>query len=220
MADFSWAPEELKGRLYYKDGRLVASCEVCGATKQTSGKGSVLKQLSLGKVDIFRFCSIHGDFVGAKPSNEDVASWPNGHKRCRRCLAIKPFGQFHRHKDCLFGYAAECKQCRLPKSKAAYAKTTIEYRLWSASKGRAKKFGIPHTITVEDIVIPEYCPILGRPLRPNTKYAPSLDQIVPRLGYIVGNIQVVSKRANLLKNNMTLKEARLMLAHLELVDIG
>ena len=36
--------------------------------------------------------------------------------------------------------------------------------------------------------------------------SPSLDQIVPGLGYVKGNVQVISHRANTLKSDGTLEE--------------
>lgn len=73
-------------------------------------------------------------------------------------------------------------------------------------KSRAKKNNIPFDIDVEDIVIPELCPILLIPLktRQGKGYhpdSPSLDRIVPKLGYVKGNVRVISARANLLKND-------------------
>ena len=41
--------------------------------------------------------------------------------------------------------------------------------------------------------------------------SPSLDRIIPSLGYVKGNIRVISFRANTLKNNATLSELELIL---------
>lgn len=78
------------------------------------------------------------------------------------------------------------------------------------SKNRAKKKGIAFNLDVEDIVIPDRCPVLGLPLilakdRP-TGCSPSLDRIDPAKGYTKGNIQVVSYRANRLKADASLLE--------------
>ena len=84
-------------------------------------------------------------------------------------------------------------------------------------KSRAKKLGIPFNITEEDINIPEVCPVLGVRLErqkgngKHCNYTPSLDRIVPALGYIKGNVRVISNRANLLKSNATLEELTLVL---------
>ena len=75
------------------------------------------------------------------------------------------------------------------------------------SKSRATKEGLPHSITLEDIQIPSICPILGILLNfDNEKQAdnsPSLDKIDPRMGYVPGNVWVISMRANRLKSNAT-----------------
>lgn len=80
---------------------------------------------------------------------------------------------------------------------------------------RAKRHGLPFEISLEDIVVPEYCPVLGIKLSTNwggrfTSNSPSLDRIKPSLGYIPGNVIVISCRANTLKRDATPKELRLL----------
>lgn len=78
-----------------------------------------------------------------------------------------------------------------------------------SAKHRAKRQGIPFDLTLADIVIPEICPVLGVPLVCNAgtgsakQDSPSLDKIVPELGYVKGNIQVVSYLANVMKHDAT-----------------
>lgn len=81
----------------------------------------------------------------------------------------------------------------------------------SCAMQRAKRSGVPFSISVEDVVIPERCPILGLKLKsglgqgrqgPNED-SPSLDRIVPELGYVPGNVQVISALANKMKCNAT-----------------
>ncbi len=88
--------------------------------------------------------------------------------------------------------------------------THPERCLWRAAKARAKKKGVPFSITVSDIVIPLTCPILGVPLEigkaKGNPYTPSLDRIRPELGYIPGNIAVMSNRANTIKSYGTGEE--------------
>lgn len=82
--------------------------------------------------------------------------------------------------------------------------------LWGA-KSRAKQLGLPFDLTLEDIVIPERCPVLGTVLvaqhgKRARDVSPSLDRIIPKLGYVKGNVRVISTRANILKNNGTVEE--------------
>ena len=44
---------------------------------------------------------------------------------------------------------------------------------------------------------------------------PSLDRFVPNLGYVKGNIRVISFRANRLKSDATIDEMRQVLAYME-----
>jgi len=93
------------------------------------------------------------------------------------------------------------------------------YKMYHNAQHRAKKKGIPFTISMEDIVIPETCPLLGIPLvSTNDKRDPrnpSLDQIDPGKGYTLDNIQVISSRANWLKADATLTELKTLVENLE-----
>jgi len=88
---------------------------------------------------------------------------------------------------------------------------TLEYRLYHAAKERAIKKGLPFNLRFpEDINIPEYCPILGLKLEKGTDTcgdcSPSLDRVIPELGYVRGNIVVISLKANQIKNNASSEE--------------
>ena len=80
------------------------------------------------------------------------------------------------------------------------------------ARQRAQRAGVPFAITAEDIVVPSHCPVLGVPLRRRLgrkgggDYSPSLDRIKPELGYVPGNIVVVSRRANRIKTDATPEE--------------
>jgi hypothetical protein len=93
------------------------------------------------------------------------------------------------------------------------------YKMYHNAQHRAKKKGIPFTISMEDIVIPETCPLLGIPLvSTNNKRDPrnpSLDQIDPGRGYTPDNIWVVSSRANWIKSDATLQELKTLVENLE-----
>lgn len=76
--------------------------------------------------------------------------------------------------------------------------------IWSARK-RAKDKGLPFNIEESDILIPSTCPYLSIPLTTHAKQGTtrdnvcSLDRIVPELGYVKGNIEVISHLANTMK---------------------
>jgi hypothetical protein len=83
-----------------------------------------------------------------------------------------------------------------------------------SARQSAKKYGRAHTITKDDIVIPSYCPLLGIPLFIGggkvADNSPTLDRIDSALGYVPGNVWVISHRANRIKNNATLAEMELI----------
>ena len=92
------------------------------------------------------------------------------------------------------------------KRRASYIKN-IETEILNHAKHRAKLKNMEFNLTKEDIIIPEYCPVLGIKLNPLDKLAtPSLDRIDNNKGYIKGNIKIISNKANRLKNNGTIEE--------------
>jgi hypothetical protein len=79
------------------------------------------------------------------------------------------------------------------------------------ARQRAKRLRVPCTISVEDIHIPDRCPALGIPIisgagRQNG--SPSLDRIRPELGYVPGNVAVISDLANRIKQNASSAQVR------------
>lgn len=71
-------------------------------------------------------------------------------------------------------------------------------------KARAKKRGIPFNIDSSDIAVPEVCPVFGTPFVfgiKNHPQSPSVDRYKPEKGYVKGNVQVISYRANTLKRD-------------------
>jgi hypothetical protein len=98
---------------------------------------------------------------------------------------------------------------RCEKQHARFRKRNPEaYALYSL-KARAKKIGVPFDLTVDDYFIPEFCPVLGIPLvrgKRGNPGNPEFDRFVPELGYVRGNVTVISARANRLKSNGTLRE--------------
>lgn len=85
----------------------------------------------------------------------------------------------------------------------------------SRAKARAKKYKLPFDITSKDIFIPEFCPILNIKLNWADTHggkfdSPSLDRIIPSKGYVKGNVQIISKRANSIKYDASAEEIMLV----------
>lgn len=103
---------------------------------------------------------------------------------------------------------------------------TPAHKIWERAKKRAKQKGWEFNLSVHDIPpIPENCPVLGIPLAPNDvagplDSSPSIDRKNPSLGYVAGNIRIISNRANRLRSNATAYELRLVADDLEKVEAG
>jgi hypothetical protein len=87
---------------------------------------------------------------------------------------------------------------------------TSEYIMWKSARHRALINNVSFNIELIDIIIPKFCPVLNIELdRTHSKShdnSPSLDRIVPSLGYTKGNVVVISHRANTIKNKATWQE--------------
>lgn len=74
------------------------------------------------------------------------------------------------------------------------------------AKNRAKKLGIRFFLSVDDLDVPAFCPLLNIPIFVGDvrgDNSPSLDRIVPEKGYVSGNVWVISDLANRIKQNAT-----------------
>lgn len=165
-------------------------------------------------------------------------------KVCSKCKVEKENSEFHkwgRSKDRLQNWCKKCNSDYMkekehfekrnakrkeerrnnPELRAyevekirGYRQKNPEKYMFQTVRNRAKDLGVPFNITVEDIKIPEFCPILGVKLTPNclgkkNLYVASLDRIIPELGYVKGNVAVISKKANMMKHNASLEEIQL-----------
>lgn len=148
-------------------------------------------------------------------------------KRCKKSKSVSEFYSNNRCQSCKDYYDNYYKTHREKEIKRslihinkdrvktnAYKRSLIRknprnYMLQNA-RYRAKKLGLPFNLTIDDIVIPEVCPILGLALKISDTHvaanSPSLDKIIPQLGYVKNNIIVISHKANTMKNNATLEE--------------
>lgn len=103
---------------------------------------------------------------------------------------------------------SKCRTCN-----AAYMRHYLRRRrqehpdldAWERARRRAKRRGVPFALQRDAISIPSECPVLGIPLvvgRARSMNSPSLDRIRPEVGYVPGNVRVISDRANRLKGEL------------------
>ena len=99
-------------------------------------------------------------------------------------------------------------------------KNPLKYMLNTARR-RAKICGHEFTITEDDFTeLPTHCPVLkielryGRNNGKRDDHSPSLDRKDSSKGYVPGNVEIMSWRANNLKSNATLAELEQLVEHL------
>jgi len=162
-------------------------------------------------------------------------------KLCRKCNIEKSLAFFYKEPQNADKLCNHCKECRNLYAKEHYNKNKNIYKerakdsylkdktknkkycesyrnsdpiknMLSKAKLRASKKGIPFDLKVDDVFIPEVCPVFNIPLERNTKgkgpkkNSPSLDRIVPNNGYVKGNVQIISNKANLMKQDASAGE--------------
>ena len=143
------------------------------------------------------------------------------HLTCASCKKLLPIEQFYTNRTETSNYnkVYSCKACMSLRQKQyrlqrphqtviIYIKSQLKHRL-----SVPKEFNIDADY-LKQIDTTDICPILGIPMRwhagrgtgkrqPNTK---SIDRIDPNRGYIKGNVQIISWRANKIKQDATFEE--------------
>lgn len=89
-------------------------------------------------------------------------------------------------------------------------KLSPERLIYQRTRYSAKARGLECSIALDDIVLPTVCPYLGIELAFNEgkpgRNSYSVDRIDNTLGYIPGNIEIISYQANAMKQNATKDE--------------
>lgn len=161
-------------------------------------------------------CKIEKTVEDYRPSNQKV---------CRECLikANKKYQPPRLTDEEKTRRKLISKEKNKARSKEWYQENKLRFReeyqsdpvrfLIYRAKQRAKKYSLPFDLKPEDIVLPEFCPVLGIKLAvsegkdwDSRKYSYSLDRIIPEMGYVVGNVQVISTMANAMKNDANFQE--------------
>lgn len=152
-------------------------------------------------------------------------------KTCKKCLENKPLDCFKKQRNTHLGH---CKSCEAVYHKQWMLENKDSVKEYAKQYGvvmkasrrlnpiaclirnaryRSKISGVPFTITINDLVIPEFCPVFGFKLEVTNDVpgdcSPSLDRIIPELGYVKGNVQIISNLANRMKSNASPEQLKL-----------
>lgn len=155
--------------------------------------------------------------------------------KCTKCNQELPVSEFGRKKSNVArgGYQYHCKSCRNKDQQEMYRKDISKsaeilkrsrennkiVHWFNGKRQNARKDGIDFDIDLEDVPIPEKCPLIGIKLEFGKgkpwAHSPTIDRIDPEKGYIKGNVWVVSHKANTMKSNATLDEVELLYFNLK-----
>lgn len=146
----------------------------------------------------------------------------NGKRVCSICLIEKDIEEFIKQRYDRFALDSKqttigcCKDCnnsrmrvqRIKNKSENYEYHSVREKLNGARK-RARESGYNFNITIEDLMpFPTHCEILGLELNYNVsgdsrpENTASLDKVIPDLGYIKGNVKIISHKANRLKSDL------------------
>ena len=114
------------------------------------------------------------------------------------------------NKEKIAKYRQDNKE-KIVESLKKYRQNNKEKLIVRWAKTRANKNNVPFDIDEDYIkkIWPKHniCPIFKIKFeRGNLDQSPSLDRIIPKLGYVKGNVQIMSHKANRIKNNATFEE--------------
>ena len=157
--------------------------------------------------------------------------------RCPHCKRKKRPARFHKSASAWDGVSSYCKACtkertqsyrkkhpiRVARSERAWRqKHPINMMLIQARKSaRSRKLKFNLTLAHLKTLVVDKCPILGVLLMYGTcvghasSNAASVDRLDSSKGYVIGNVSIISYRANLIKNDGTAKEHRLIAEFME-----
>jgi len=153
-------------------------------------------------------------------------------KRCTKCHIEKPFDEFEPRPERKSGYYPSCYDCKAIQRTEKYnrmkSESPIEHwikRNFDNVKHRAKTIGLDFDLDKDYLRqllhtqknACEYCKV-NFEMQATWKTrstAPSIDRLVPRIGYVRLNVVVACYRCNTIKNNATFKELKMLSDGLE-----
>lgn len=128
------------------------------------------------------------------------------------------------HTSKRYSHNSVCYDCVMESNKNWYNKnkTDIEWRkrrLFKSLKNRAIAKKIPFEIEFSDIEWPDTCPVFGCVLQYDSldeakNESASFDKVNPKLGYVKGNVRIISHRANWLKQDSTIEQLEAIILYM------
>ena len=137
-------------------------------------------------------------------------------KICRGCDLEKQEEDFPARNDRSGRRRPYCSECvnKINKSRYNRYKKESPFKLKaSRARQRAAAQGLPFDLDEEylESLWTGICPVFDQPIviydsDRSDPWAAELDKFIPELGYVKGNVNFLSRKANRLKNNMVFEE--------------
>ena len=123
---------------------------------------------------------------------------------------------YHKQKE----IHGEEKVLEIKRQKAAKYVTDDPIKaMLSSTRNGAKKRGLEFNLDRSDIIIPEVCPVFDIPLFRGkgrlVDNSPTIDRFDSTKGYIKGNIDVISWKANRAKSDSTVEDLEKVLVYMK-----
>jgi NUMOD3 motif len=180
-----------------------------------SHKGKTISQEQRDQISETLTGRVQSQETVAKRS-ESIRNSPKIQNRARY-LALERGDKFYTPEEpCKYGHSfrdtkfMECVECKKDSNRTLNARV---YAMWWSARKRAKRENLPFNLTREYIesIWPKdnRCPITkevfesptGAAKRGAIPSSPSLDKTTPELGYVEGNVAIISWYANKLKSS-------------------
>ena len=157
-------------------------------------------------------------------------------KKCSKCQKVLPVEEFYKYAKSKDGLTHHCQHCyrKYRKEKQEHYRQYMENRrktdnehvkqiknkswqnldprkkMLQQAKNRCNRKNLEFNLELKDIILPPVCPLLEIPFvvgtRDNYEHTYSLDRINSSKGYIKGNVWVITKLANSMKNSASKEE--------------
>lgn len=129
------------------------------------------------------------------------------------------------HTSKRYSHNGVCYDCVMESNKKWYDKnkTDTEWRkkrLFTSLMNRAISKNIPFNLEYSDIEWNTTCPVFGTVLQYDSLDGPydnsaSFDKVDPKLGYVKGNVRIISHRANWLKQDSTIEQLESIIRYMK-----
>lgn len=190
-------------------------CKHCEAiTDRETGRGS------LGKCKPCRTRKKAARTAALKAlASPKTLSVPSAHL----CDPSAPCANGHTGEWSPQGICRACTRTRL-NGKNRMRSDKVAFRMWENAKQRAARDNLPFDIEPEDCAVPALCPVFGLPFvlgggaAERMKRGPSIDKFKKELGYVKGNVFIISGMANTIKNQYSTAQVRAVADWMEKVD--